>query len=168
HPNNHSVWYAAQVAAFAALTDRPEEMMLARRRFKEMISAQMEDSGGFTDELKRTKPYIYTLFILEGYSVLAELASTPEDNLWTYEGTHGSLRKGWDFMLPYLKDKSAWSYPPDVMHYEHVPIQSPGLRLAARAYDDAEMMAVWDSLDPRRANAEIERNFPLREPLLWP
>ncbi|MEM1358585.1 MAG: alginate lyase family protein [Bacteroidota bacterium] len=167
HGNNHSTWWAAQVAAFADLTQRPEEMELARKRFKALLSAQMNDAGGFVDELTRTKPYIYMLFILEGYSVLAEYATTPKEDLWNYEGKHGSLRKAWHFMLPFIKDKTAWAYPPDVMHFDKVPIQSPGLFLAARAYEDKEMMAVWESLDPERANAEIERNFPIRQPVLW-
>ncbi|MEM9258430.1 MAG: alginate lyase family protein [Bacteroidota bacterium] len=167
HGNNHSTWWAAQVAAFADLTDRPTEMELAQERFKTLLSAQMNDAGGFVDELKRTKPYIYMLFILEGYSVLAEYATTPDEDLWNYEGAQGSLRKAWNFMLPFIKDKSTWTYPPDVMHFDKVPIQSPGLFLAARAYDDEEMMAIWESLDPERANAEIERNFPIRQPILW-
>lgn len=167
HGNNHSTWWAAQVAAFADLTERPVEMQLARERFKALLSAQMNDEGGFVDELKRTKPYIYMLFILEGYAVLAEYAATPQEDLWNYEGDHGSLRKAWNFMTPFIKDKASWPYPPDVMHFDKVPIQSPGLLFAARAYEDESMMALWESLDPKRANAEIERNFPLRQPLLW-
>lgn len=167
HGNNHSTWWAAQVAAFADLSGRPAEMALARERFKALLSAQMNDEGGFVDELTRTKPYIYMLFILEGYSVLAEYGTTPQEDLWNYEGEHGSLRKAWNFMLPFIKDKATWTYPPDVMHFDKVPIQSPGLFLAARAYEDKNMMAIWESLDPERGNAEIERNFPIRQPILW-
>ncbi len=167
HGNNHSTWYAAQVAAFASLTGNQAQLDSTRTLFKRMIDRQMNDEGGFTDELGRTKPYIYSLFILEGYSVLAEYASTPKDDLWTYEGTHGSLRDGWAFMLPYIKDKSAWPYPPDVMHFDEVPIQSVGLLLAARAYDDPQMLQLWEDLDPTQRSAEIARNFPLRQPILW-
>ncbi len=167
HGNNHSTWYAAQVAAFASLTGNQDQLDSTRMLFKRMLDKQMNEDGGFTDELARTKPYIYTLFILEGYSVLAAYASTPEDDLWTYEGTHGSLRDGWEFMLPHIRDKSGWPYPPDVMHYDEVPIQSVGMLLAARAYDDPEMLQLWESLDPTQRSAEIARNFPLRQPILW-
>ena len=167
HGNNHSVWYAAQVAAFADLTDNEAEVDSTAVLFKRMLNAQMNDAGGFTDELSRTKPYIYTLFILEGYSVLAEYASRPGDNLWTYEGTHGSLRDGWDFMLPYVRNKADWPYPPDIMHFDEVPIQSVGMLLAARAYRDENMLELWQSLDPTQRSAEIARNFPIRQPLLW-
>ncbi|MGB3799103.1 MAG: alginate lyase family protein [Lewinella sp.] len=167
HGNNHSTWYAAQVAAFANLTGNDAQLDSTRMLFKRMLDEQMNEEGGFTDELSRTKPYIYSLFILEGYSVLAEYASTPDDNLWTYEGSQGSLRDGWSFMMPYIRDKAGWPYPPDVMHYDEVPIQSVGLLLAARAYDDAEMLRIWQSLDPTQRSAEIARNFPLRQPVLW-
>ncbi len=167
HGNNHSTWYAAQVAAFADLTGNDAQLDSTRILFKRMLGAQLNDEGGFTDELARTKPYIYSLFILEGYSVLAEYASTPDDNLWIYTGPHGSLRDAWNFMLPYIRDKGAWPYPPDVMHYDEVPIRSVGMLLAARAFDDAEMLKVWKSLDPTQRSAEIARNFPLRQPALW-
>lgn len=167
HGNNHSTWYAAQVAAFAALTGREAEMELARRRFKALLPAQMNEAGGFTDELTRTKPYIYELFHLEGYSILAELASSPDDNLWEFSEGNGSLKKGWEFMLPYIEDKSSWPYPPDVQNFDEVPLQTVGLLLAAKAYDSERMLKIWKSLDPSQRSPEIERNFPVRRPGLW-
>jgi hypothetical protein len=167
HGNNHSTWYAAQVAAFAALTGREAEMELARQRFKALLPAQMNEDGGFIDELKRTKPYIYELFHLEGYAVLAELASSPTDDLWTYTENGRSLKRGWEFMLPYLEDKATWPYPPDVQNFDEVPLQTVGLLLAAKAYDSERMMKVWSSLSPEQNSPEIERNFPVRRAGLW-
>jgi hypothetical protein len=167
HGNNHSTWYAAQVAAFAALTGREAEMDLARQRFKALLPVQMNEDGGFIDELKRTKPYIYELFHLEGYAMLAELASTEDDNLWTFTKNGRSLEKGWAFMLPYIEDKTSWPYPPDVQNFEEVPLQTVGLFLAAKAYDDARMMKVWEGLEPDQNSPEIERNFPVRRVRLW-
>lgn len=167
HGNNHSTWWAAQLAAFAHLTGNEALMDVARSQFKKLLSAQMADEGGFPEELERTKPYNYTLFNLEGYSVLCHLASTSAQNLWTYEGEYGSLRKAWDFMLPFIKDKSTWQRPPDIQYFDQIPIQTTGLLLAARAYQDEEMMAVWQDLDPARMSEEVNRNFPVREPVLW-
>ena len=122
HGNNHSTWWAAEVAAFANLTGRTDHMEVARSQFKKLLSAQMEPSGGFTDELSRTKPYIYMLFHLEGYAILCDLASTKEENLWTYQGENGSIKKARDYMMPFIKGKSTWTYPPDVQNYNEVPI----------------------------------------------
>lgn len=167
HGNNHSTWWAAQLAAFAHLAGREDLMEVAREQFKKLISAQMAEDGSFIDEMARTKPYIYMLFHLEGYSTLCEIASTPEDNLWEYKGKNGGVFKSWNFMLPYIEDKSKWIKPPDVQYYDQVPIQSPGLLLAALAYDNQDFFEVWNNLNPERKSEEINRNFPIREPILW-
>ena len=167
HGNNHSTWYATQVAAFAELTGRAEEMELARQRFKALLPEQMDENGGFTDELKRTKPYAYTLFHLEGYALLADIASTPEDNLWAFQENGRSLAKGWAFLLPYLEDKSQWPYTQDIEHFDEVPLQTVGMLLAAKALDNERLMTVWETLDPEQKSAEMERNFAVRRPGLW-
>ncbi len=105
--------------------------------------------------------------MLEGYAVLSHIASTPEDNLWTYEKDNKSLLKGWQFMIPYMKDKSSWIKPPDIQHFDEVPIQSSGLLFAAKAYDSNEFLDLWKSLSPERKSEEVIRTFPLWNPILW-
>lgn len=167
HGNNHSTWWAAQVAAFADLAGREDLLEVARNQFKKLLPEQMAQDGSFPDEMSRTKPYSYTLFNLEGYAVLSQIASTPEDNLWTYEKENKSLLKGWQFMVPFLKDKSTWIKPPDIQHFDELPIQSPGLVFAARAYENEEFLDVWKSLSPVRQSEEIIRTYPLWNPILW-
>ena len=167
HGNNHSTWWAAQIAAFAKLAGREDLLELSRKRYKSLLAEQMDDKGGFTDELGRTKPYIYMLFNLEGYSTLAKIASTSGDDLWKYQSPKGSLRNAWNFMLPAIQDKSNWTYPPDIQNFDEVPIQTPGMLFAAKAYEDAEMLSTWKNLSPERKSKEVDRNFPLRQPSLW-
>ncbi|WP_367391273.1 alginate lyase family protein [Lewinella sp. LCG006] len=167
HGNNHSTWWAAQLAAFARLTGQEDLREVAQQQFKKLLAAQMAPDGSFPEEMERTKPYNYSLFNLEGYAVLCELASTPTENLWMYEGPNGSIRKAWDFMLPYVKDKSTWIKPPDVQHFDELPIQTTGLLLTAIAYDDPQMLSIWQQLDPTRTSEEVNRNYPIREPTLW-
>ncbi len=167
HGNNHSTWWAAQVAAFADLAGRPDLMELCRQQFKKLLNAQMDESGGFPAELSRTKPYDYSLFNLEAYSILAHIASTETDNLWTYEGKHGSLEKAWNFMHPFIADKSGWPLPPDVEHFDELPIQSCGLLLAGLALENRQFLETWQGLSPERKSKEVDRTFPLRQPVLW-
>ncbi len=167
HGNNHSTWWAAQVAAFAKLAEREDLLALSRKRFRTLIGEQLDAKGGFPDELERTKPYSYSLFNLEGYSVLAELASTPTENLWRYRGPRGGLREAWDFMLPYMRDKSAWPYPPDVQHYDEVPVAQVGLLLAAEAFADSSYLGTWSRLPDARLSEEVDRTYPLRQAVLW-
>lgn len=167
HGNNHSTWWAAQVAAFADLAERPAILADCRNQYKKLLTAQMDKKGGFPDELKRTKPYNYSLFNIEGYVVLAKIAATPSDNLWTYKTGNGSLKKAIDFMLPGIQDKTKWTYPKDVQHFEELPIQSASLLLAGLAYDNPDYLTIWQKLPKQRKSKEIDRNFPLREMSLW-
>jgi hypothetical protein len=167
HGNNHSTWWAAQVASFASLAEREDLMEVARSQFKKLLNEQMAEDGSFPDELSRTKPYNYTLFNLEGYSVLCHIASNEKENLWTYKTKNGSLAKAWHFMIPFMKDKSKWIRPPDVQHFDQLPIQSPGLLFAGLAYNDNSILKTWKSLNPKRKSEEIIRTYPIFQPSLW-
>ncbi len=46
HGNNHSTWWAAQLAAFAHLAEREDLMDVARSQFKKLISARPERENG--------------------------------------------------------------------------------------------------------------------------
>ncbi|MEM6321156.1 MAG: alginate lyase family protein [Bacteroidota bacterium] len=167
HGNNHSTWWAAQAAAFAELAERPEIMEDCRKQYKKLLAAQMDENGGFPDELERTKPFNYSLFNLEGYAVLAEIASTEKDNLWNYSTPNGTLKQAIDFMLPSIKDKSKWTYPKDVQHFDELPIQSASLLLASKAYQNADYLNTWKSLIHKRQSKEIDRTYPIRQLSLW-
>lgn len=165
--NNHGTWWAAQVAAFASLTGREELLSLCRERFKRLLSAQMDKTGGFPNELRRSKPFNYSLFNLEGYAVLAYFASTQDDDLWNYASEDGSLRQAIDFMIPFIVDKSTWPYPADVQNFDELPIQSGFLLFAGRAYENDVYLEVWQKLPLERQSKEVDRNFPLRQLVLW-
>lgn len=167
HGNNHSTWWAAQVAAFAALAERPTILADCRQQYKSLLAAQLDKKGGFPDELKRTKPYNYSLFNIEGYAVLAEMASTPNDNLWQYQTPNGTLKSAIDFMLPSIQDQSKWAFPKDVQHFDELPLQSASLLLAGLAYDKKEYLDVWKKLSPKRQSKEVDRTYPIRQMSLW-
>ena len=165
--NNHGTWWAAQLAAFASLVEREDLLELSRERFKELLSHQMDESGGFHEELRRTKPYNYSLFNLEGFAILAWYASTAEDDLWRYETENGSLRLAIDYMLPFIADKDAWPHAKDVQHFDEIPIRSAFLLLAGRAYQDVAYLTLWQGLPEERLSKEVDRNFPIRQLSLW-
>ena len=167
HGNNHSTWWAAQAAAFAKLTGREEVLVLCREQFKKLLSAQMDETGGFPEELGRTKPFNYTLFNIEGYAVLAYFASTSDDDLWNYETKDGSLRKAIDFISPFLLDKNSWPYTPDVQHFDEIPIQSAFLLFASQVYQNDQYLETWKKLPLERKSKEVDRNFPIRQLVLW-
>lgn len=167
--NNHASAWALQVAEFARLVGDQEKLEFTRRMFKErLIPGQVAPDGSMPLELARTKPYAYSLFNLDVLAMVAEVLSTPEDDLWTYATPDGrGLRKALEFMYPYIADKSTWPKPPDVMYFDQWPVRHPALFFGGRALHEPRYLALWRRLEPDPEVDEVVRNFPIRQPLLW-
>jgi len=170
--NNHGACWAAQAAAFADLTGNKDVMALCRDRYrKHLMPDQIAADGSFPLELARTKPYSYSLFDLDVLAILCQVASVPgitEDNLWLYGVGEGiRYRKAVEFMFPFIEDKSKWPYAHDVEYFDDLPNRQPSLLFAGLAYGEAKYIELWKKLRPDPATAEIIRNFPVRQPLLW-
>ncbi|MCK5136777.1 MAG: alginate lyase family protein [Bacteroidales bacterium] len=131
HGNNHSTWWAVQVAALAKLVGDEDQVEFCRAMYREtLLPGQMSPDGSFEDEMHRTKPYSYSLFNLEAFAMLCELLSDKDHNLWEFELPDGrSIARGLEFMVPYVKDKSSWFNEPDVMYYDEWPVRQPVLWL---------------------------------------
>jgi len=169
HPNNHGVCWSMQVAAFADLVDRQAELEWIREQFKTVYLAEMmAEYGGFPAELARTKPYGYSLFVLDAMAGVAQIASSGEDNLWTFQLPDGrGLEKGMSFLYPYMEDKSSWPYQKDVLYWDEWPVRHPSLIFAAYNYSEDRYLQLWQSLEADPRTPEVLRNLPLRHPLLW-
>ena len=72
-----------------------------------------------------------------------------------------------DFMFPFIQDKSRWPYAHDVEYFDDLPNRQPSLLFAGLAYREPKYIALWRKLPPDPKTAEIIRNFPVRQPLLW-
>jgi hypothetical protein len=144
-------------------------MDFCRKRFKEvLLPAQIAADGSFPLELKRTKPYGYSIFNLDAMTTLCQILSDKADNLWIYQTPDGrSIKKGIEFLYPYLKDKNTWPYPHDVMHWESWPVAQPSLVFGAAAYGNADWLNIWKQLEHSPADEEVIRNLPVRHPLIW-
>lgn len=167
--NNHGACWVMQLAAFAKLTEDKDKLELCRARYKNiLLPQQMAEDGSFPQEIARTKPYGYSLFNLDVMTTICQILSTPDDNLWEYATSEGvNMKKGIDFMYPYIKDKTSWTYPQDVMYWDNWPVAQPSLLFAAKAYNDETYFDLWKSLDHSPAVEEVERNLPVRNPLIW-
>jgi hypothetical protein len=167
--NNHGTCWAAQAAAFAAFIGNENALSLCRSRFREhLLPDQMAPDGSFPLELERTKPYSYSLFDLDMLAMVCLIASTPADNLWRFALANGNTyKKAVDFMYPYIADKNKWPYPHDVEYFDDLPNRQPSLLFAGLAYREPKYIALWRTLPPDPKSAEIIRNFPVRQPVLW-
>jgi len=167
--NNHSTCWAVQVGAFASLVDDREQLQFCRNFYKDtLLPNQMAEDGSFPRELRRTKPYGYSLFNLEAMTMVCEILSVPEDNLWEFELEDGrSIGLGLSFMYPYMKDKSTWFKEPDVMYFDEWPVRHPLLLFGGLALRKPEYIELWKTLDPDPEVEEVVRNYPFRQPVLW-
>jgi Alginate lyase len=170
--NNHGTCWVAQAAAFAVYIDNQDAIALCRKRFKEnLMPDQLAPNGSFPLELARTKPYSYSLFDLDVTAILCQLISTNDgsaDDLWQFALPNGNrYKKAVDFMFPFIQDKSKWPHPKDVEYFDDMPNRQPSLLFAGLAYNEPKFIALWRTLPPDPKTAEIIRNFPVRQPLLW-
>jgi hypothetical protein len=167
--NNHGTCWAMQVAAFAAFVNDQEKLEFCRKRFKEvLLPNQLADDGSFPQELRRTKPYGYSLFNADAMATVCQILSTPQDNLWEFKTSDGrSFRKAVQYIYPYIKDKSTWPKEPDVMFWEFWPVRSPVLLFGGLAYHEPKYLELWKTLEAEPTNEEVIRNVPIRYPLLW-
>jgi hypothetical protein len=70
-------------------------------------------------------------------------------------------------MFPFIQDKSKWPYAHDVEYFDDLPNRQPSLLFAGLAYREPKYIALWRTLPPDPKTAEIVRNFPIRQPVLW-
>ena len=167
--NNHATWWVAQAAVFAHLVNDTATLSFCRSRFKTvLLPNQMALDGSFPEELRRTKPYNYSLFNLEGMAVICWVLSKSDDNLWEYTLANGrNMRKAMEFLYPFIIDKSKWPYPKDVMYFEYYPGRQSSLLFAGIALNEPKYVEAWKKFDPDPANAEVQRSLPIRQPVLW-
>ena len=167
--NNHGTCWAMQVASFAKLTGNIELLNWCCKHYKEvLLPRQMSEDGSFPLEISRTKPYGYSIFNLDAMVTLCQILSTPEDDLYEYTTETGlNIKRGVDFLVPYIHDKSAWPFPQDVMYWNDWPVAQPALLFAAIYYKEPVYFNLWKSLDHAPTVPEVIRNLPIRNPLIW-
>lgn len=167
--NNHGTCWVLQVAEFSRYTNNPTLTNLSRTRLKSvLIPNQIAANGSFPLELARTKPYGYSLFNLDVMATVCQALSTSEDSLWTYEDADGrGIRKAMEYMFPFIADKKKWPLRPDVQYFENWPVRHPSLLYTGLAFKQPKYLELWRKLDPDPTVAEIIRNFPIRQPVMW-
>lgn len=162
--NNHGTCWVMQVAAFAAFLQDQQWTDFCERRYKEvLLPKQMAEDGSFPLELRRTKPYGYALFNLDAMATICQVL-----DLWEYtKATGKSIRKGMQWMYPYVQDKGKWPFAKDVMYWEEWPVAHPFLLFGAAAYGNNDYFRLWQRLEHDPQVEEVLRNLPVRNPEIW-
>ncbi len=167
--NNHGTCWVLQVAEFARYTRRDDLTRFCRDRFKTvLVPGQIASDGRFPEELRRTKPYGYSLFNMDAFAAICQVLSTPGDDLWRFEAGEGkSVANALRFLVPFIADKAAWKYPADVMYFDQWPVRHCLLLFGGLAMERPDYVALWRRLDGDPVVDEVIRNFFIRQPLLW-
>ena len=166
--NNHGTCWVMQVAAFAKFTGNKKLIEICKDRYKTvLLPNQMAGNGSFPEELRRTKPYGYSLFNLDAMVMICKILSDTNENLWRYETEGKSIERGIQFLFPYVSDKSKWPFEKDVMYWEHWPVAHPFLVFGAMEFNSNSWFDAWKSLEHDPTVEEVIRNLPIRNPIIW-
>src|SRR5690606_2081032 len=145
--NNHAACWVLQVAAFAQYVGDEDLLDFAATRYKTvLLPDQMADDGSFPLELERTKPYGYSLFNLDVFSGMNYILKEHKPTLPSIHIGEKSLKKGIQFMLPYVQDKNLWRYGEDVMYWDNWPIAHPFLLLGSVMFEQPQWLQLWGQL----------------------
>jgi len=167
--NNHGTCWVMQVAAFAHLTGDQKLLDYCRDRFKTvLLPNQLAADGSFPQELRRTKPYGYSLFNLEAMAAVCQILSTAQDNLWTFQLSDGrNMARAMEYMTPFIRKKKTWPLKPDVMYDKEWPMRQTSLLFAGLALSRRDYLELWKKLPADSNVEEVIRNFFIRQPVLW-
>lgn len=109
-PNNHGTWYDALRLSIALFTYNRAAAEAIIQSAKGRLDKQMDEGGKFPLEMARTIALHYNVFHLEAYFLIAAMAETAGTDLWHYTTPSGkSLKKGFDFLHPFLVKEKAWT-----------------------------------------------------------
>ncbi len=165
--NNHGTCWGLQAAEFARVTGDEAMRAAVRRRYEQVqLPKQMGMDGSFPLETARTKPFGYSIFNFDVMAMLAwSLGERAEVKFALPDGR--GMCKAAEWLEPFLADKSKWPFKQDVEHWESWPVRPSGLLVCGLSCGRADWLALWQLLDPDPTDAEVIRNYPVRQPVLW-
>ncbi|HEX3008023.1 MAG TPA: alginate lyase family protein [Bacteroidales bacterium] len=167
--NNHSTCWIVTVSSISTLINDKEVTRQCTERFKNvLLPNQMAEDGSFPLEIRRTKPYGYSLFNIDAFCNAAQILSTPDDNLWEYATADGkSLQKGMEYIYPFIINKESWPFAKDIFIWEEWPVRQSSLLFAGLAYNNLSYIETLLSLPGEPYHPEVIRNLPVRHPVIW-
>ena len=169
HWNNHGVCWHVQAAVFARFTGNNSVIKMCMDNYKKkLLPDQMANDGSFPKELARTKPYGYSIFIIDNLASLCYILSDADSNLWDFTLTDGRcVNKGLDFLYPYIKNRSSWPYKTDIAHHSEWPVAMSFMLFAAASFGEEKWTRLYSELEKYPVNDEVRRNTGIRVPYLW-
>ena len=169
HPNNHGTCWNMQVGIYSVFTKNDSILSFCRQNYKNnLLPNQMAADGSFPKELKRTKPYGYSLFNLDAMVMNCLVLSCEKIGLWEYTAEENkSILHGLEYMKPFVENKDRWELAPDVMYWENWPVAHPSFLFGGVKFNKSEYFELWKKYQHFLEVYEVKRNMPIRNPLIW-
>ncbi|MEO8406081.1 MAG: alginate lyase family protein [Chitinophagaceae bacterium] len=107
--NNHGAWYDAQRLSMALFTGNTDLAKKIVANAMDRLDKQMDNEGHFPKEMERTISLHYTVFVMEAFFDIAQMAETVGVDCWNVTTPSGkSLKKGFDVLRPYITQEKNW------------------------------------------------------------
>ncbi|CAN5738457.1 alginate lyase family protein [soil metagenome] len=108
-PNNHGAWYDALRLSISLFVDNKGMAKKIIQNAQQRLDSQMDNDGRFPLEMARTTSLHYTVFVMNAFFNIAQMAQKSGVDFWNYKSPSGkSLKKGFDELLPYLTKEKEW------------------------------------------------------------
>ena len=109
--NNHASWWTVQTMAYAIFTQNRSVFEQCCDWYRTAILPQMNDAGTFPRETERTRSYFYSLFNLQAYSLICEMAHLQGVDLWHHKTAENkSAKRAIGVMSEYVDSPFLWTY----------------------------------------------------------
>lgn len=110
--NNHAAWYDAVRLSLALFTDSTALSKKIILSAQNRLDYQMDKDGRFPKEMERTTSFHYTVFVMDAFFNIAQMAEKAGVDLWKFTSPSGkSLKKAFDELYPYLSQQKKWTGP---------------------------------------------------------
>jgi len=107
--NNHGAWYDALRLSLALFTENKELAKKIVLNAATRLDRQMDNEGKFPKEMERTISLHYTVFAMEAFFTIAQMAEKIAVDFWSMVTPSGkSLKKGFEALKPYITQQKKW------------------------------------------------------------
>lgn len=144
--NNHGVFYDAQKGALALFVgDDAAAREALDTSAKRRISRQIARDGSQPEELARTRPLHYSVFTLDAFTMVAEMARHVNVDLWAYTPARGgTLTQALRYVAPYAADPRTFPKK-DVTPFDQ-DVFLPALSRAAAVLKEEDIVRAFEAL----------------------
>ena len=152
--NNHSVWWTAQMAVYAAFTDNAVARDMCWEQYRTyLVPTEIQPDGSCPRELARTASLSYSSMNLDAFATVCRIAQVSGVDLWHFKTRQGvGVEKAFDFVIPYMVDPKKWSHE-QINSYDPGGYYFPGL--AAKYLPSEKLMSAYSKL-PRAGSGFVQ------------